>query len=290
MKRSNGNFRLRASRESLAPPGAARAGACTLPTLLSASPAFAKALAKKAAPTRMAFVYVPNGAIPAAWWPTGDGGADFELSPTLAPLAMRNQLQVISGRRRVRGSRSRWRRRSRARAVLPHRGAHQEDGGLGHQGRCFHRPGGRQPDRPPDAFRLAGAHLRRGAQVRRMRFGLRLRLRIQPRVAVGQPAAGARAQSAVRVRAPVRRRAAQRARRQPQAPRRTALHPRLRDGRCEVAEHRPRWPRQAEARSVSDQRARDRAAHRDCQEHAGGESGSSMRPPACPRATRSMSR
>jgi hypothetical protein len=74
-------------------------GACiTLPTLLSASPAFAMKVAKKAAPTRMAFVYVPNGAIPAAWWPAGDGGTDFELSPTLAPLAkVRNQLQVISG-------------------------------------------------------------------------------------------------------------------------------------------------------------------------------------------------
>ena len=74
-------------------------GACiTLPTLLSASPAFAKALAKKAAPTRMAFVYVPNGAIPAAWWPAGEAGPDFALSPTLAPLAnVRNQIQVISG-------------------------------------------------------------------------------------------------------------------------------------------------------------------------------------------------
>src|ERR1044072_2718250 len=74
-------------------------GACiTLPTLLSASPAFAKAVAKKSAPTRMAFVYVPNGAIPAAFWPAGEGGAGFELSPTLAPLAkVRDQLQVISG-------------------------------------------------------------------------------------------------------------------------------------------------------------------------------------------------
>jgi hypothetical protein len=46
----------------------------------------------------MAFVYVPNGAIPAAWWPAGSGGADFALSPTLAPLAkVRSQLQVISG-------------------------------------------------------------------------------------------------------------------------------------------------------------------------------------------------
>jgi len=73
-------------------------GACiALPTLISASPAFAKSAAKKA-PTRMAFVYVPNGAIPAAWWPAGSGGADFALSPTLAPLAkVRSQLQVISG-------------------------------------------------------------------------------------------------------------------------------------------------------------------------------------------------
>jgi hypothetical protein len=74
-------------------------GACiALPTLISASPAFAKAMARKSAPTRMGFVYVPNGAIPAAWWPAGEGGADFALSPTLAPLAnVRSQLQVISG-------------------------------------------------------------------------------------------------------------------------------------------------------------------------------------------------
>ena len=74
-------------------------GACiALPTLISASPAFAKAMARKAAPTRMGFVYVPNGAIPSAWWPAGEGGADFALSPTLAPLAnVRSQLQVISG-------------------------------------------------------------------------------------------------------------------------------------------------------------------------------------------------
>jgi hypothetical protein len=74
-------------------------GACVaLPTLLSASPAFARAVAQKSAPTRMAFVYVPNGAIPASWWPAGEGGADFALSPTLAPLAnVQSQLQVISG-------------------------------------------------------------------------------------------------------------------------------------------------------------------------------------------------
>jgi hypothetical protein len=68
-----------------------------LPTLMSASPAFARSLPKQV-PARMAFVYVPNGAVPAAWWPEGGGGADFALSPTLAPLAkVRNSLQVISG-------------------------------------------------------------------------------------------------------------------------------------------------------------------------------------------------
>jgi hypothetical protein len=45
----------------------------------------------------MAFVYVPNGMIPAAWWPEGDG-ANFALSRTLQPLAnLQGQLQVISG-------------------------------------------------------------------------------------------------------------------------------------------------------------------------------------------------
>lgn len=68
-----------------------------LPTLASLLPGNVLAGAGRA-PTRMAFVYVPNGAIPSAWWPAGEGGADFALSPTLAPLAsVRNQLQVISG-------------------------------------------------------------------------------------------------------------------------------------------------------------------------------------------------
>src|SRR3954462_741740 len=72
--------------------------AIALPTLISASPVFARSAAGKSAPTRMAFVYVPNGAIPAAWWPAGTGGEDFALSPTLAPLAnVQKKLQVISG-------------------------------------------------------------------------------------------------------------------------------------------------------------------------------------------------
>jgi hypothetical protein len=77
------------------------AGACiALPAFESmwALPAMAKSGDGKIAPTRMAFVYVPNGIIPTAWWPTGEGGADFALSPTMAPLAkVRKHVQVISG-------------------------------------------------------------------------------------------------------------------------------------------------------------------------------------------------
>jgi len=73
------------------------AGACiALPAFESMFALPAMAGSGKSAPTRMAFVYVPNGTIPAAWWPAA--GTDFALSPTLAPLAkVQNQLQVISG-------------------------------------------------------------------------------------------------------------------------------------------------------------------------------------------------
>jgi hypothetical protein len=58
----------------------------------------AAARARKIAPTRMAFVYAPNGMIPSAWWPQGAGGKEFMLSPTMQPLErIRGQLQVISG-------------------------------------------------------------------------------------------------------------------------------------------------------------------------------------------------
>ncbi len=67
-----------------------------------ALPAFESAYAldsgRTAPPTRMAFLYIPNGTIPGAFWPAGDGGRDFTLPPTLEPLAgVRHQLQIISG-------------------------------------------------------------------------------------------------------------------------------------------------------------------------------------------------
>lgn len=53
--------------------------------------------AEKAAPNRLAFLYVPNGVNMADWTPTTDG-ADFELTPILKPLEnVRDKLMVLSG-------------------------------------------------------------------------------------------------------------------------------------------------------------------------------------------------
>jgi len=49
------------------------------------------------APLRTAFVFFPNGAIPSAWWPKGEG-TEFEFGATLQPLAdHRQRLQVLGG-------------------------------------------------------------------------------------------------------------------------------------------------------------------------------------------------
>ncbi len=49
------------------------------------------------APLRTAFVYFPNGAIPARWWPEGAGRA-FELNKTLKPLEPhRDRIQLVGG-------------------------------------------------------------------------------------------------------------------------------------------------------------------------------------------------
>src|SRR5438309_3431922 len=78
-------------------------GACiALPAFGSLGPlslraAEAKASGPLAAPLRSAFVYFPNGAIPSAWWPTGEG-KEFALSRTLEPLEQSRQLiQILGG-------------------------------------------------------------------------------------------------------------------------------------------------------------------------------------------------
>ncbi len=61
------------------------------------APAGKLATTASGAPLRTAFVFFPNGAIPSAWWPTGDG-KEFELGATLKPLeSHRPHLQVLGG-------------------------------------------------------------------------------------------------------------------------------------------------------------------------------------------------
>lgn len=48
-------------------------------------------------PLRAAFMFFPNGAIPSAWWPTGEG-TEFTWSRTLAPLEKhKSSVQVLGG-------------------------------------------------------------------------------------------------------------------------------------------------------------------------------------------------
>lgn len=65
--------------------------------LLAADSASRLAATATGAPLRAAFVFFPNGAIPAAWWPSQDG-SDFAFGDTLKPLEPhRDSLQVLGG-------------------------------------------------------------------------------------------------------------------------------------------------------------------------------------------------
>ncbi|HUR58939.1 MAG TPA: DUF1552 domain-containing protein [Opitutaceae bacterium] len=63
----------------------------------AAGPARQVATTATGAPLRTAFLYFPNGAIPAAWWPA-EAGANFTLNRSMAPLAsVKSHLQVLGG-------------------------------------------------------------------------------------------------------------------------------------------------------------------------------------------------
>jgi hypothetical protein len=73
--------------ESLFPMRALAAGASAAPLATTAT----------GAPLRAVFLYFPNGAIPAAWWPEGEE-RDFRLSRTLQPLEpLRDHIQILGG-------------------------------------------------------------------------------------------------------------------------------------------------------------------------------------------------
>jgi hypothetical protein len=69
------------------------------PVRLLAGPAAAEAklaVTATGAPLRAAFIFFPNGAIPAAWWPEGKD-VGFKLSRTLQPLEKSKELVQILG-------------------------------------------------------------------------------------------------------------------------------------------------------------------------------------------------
>lgn len=69
----------------------------SLPSLGAAAAASKLAATESGAPLRTAFVYFPNGAIPASWWPDGTS-ASYRLTRTLQPLeSWRQHIQVLSG-------------------------------------------------------------------------------------------------------------------------------------------------------------------------------------------------
>lgn len=72
--------------------------AVALPYLDAMVPAFAASRAlKRDAPSRLAFVYIPNGVIQEAWTPASEG-AEFEFTRILKPLeAYREDVLVVSG-------------------------------------------------------------------------------------------------------------------------------------------------------------------------------------------------
>ena len=68
-----------------------------LPLLNAMLPSNGWAAGATGAPNRMAFVFVPNGVIVPDWTPKGEG-ADWQLSPTLEPLAsVKDHLCVMTG-------------------------------------------------------------------------------------------------------------------------------------------------------------------------------------------------
>jgi len=68
-----------------------------LPLLDGMFPAFATPWQTSKAARRLAVVYVPNGIVMQNWTPVEEG-ADFSITPTLAPLApFRDQLTVLTG-------------------------------------------------------------------------------------------------------------------------------------------------------------------------------------------------
>jgi hypothetical protein len=88
---------LRGLGASVALPAFASLGVPRLFAAGAAGPGPGLATTASGIPLRTAFVYFPNGAIPASWWPKGEG-TDFQLERTLEPLEpLKDAVQVLGG-------------------------------------------------------------------------------------------------------------------------------------------------------------------------------------------------
>jgi len=145
-----------------------------LPLLDSMVPALAETTnpASKAA-VRMAFIYVPNGIIPAAWTPAGDG-RNFEFQRSMKPLEpFRDHLNVLSGLAQINGRALGDGAGDHARAGATWlTGVHPKNGRRGHPLGRLHRSGRGERAREADAARLARNRSRHAEPRRRLRFRL----------------------------------------------------------------------------------------------------------------------
>src|SRR5436190_14475661 len=74
-----------------------------LPMLDSMVPALAETTGASKSPVRMAFIYTPNGIIPAAWTPAAEG-RNFEFMRAMKPLEpFRDHINVLSGLAQING-------------------------------------------------------------------------------------------------------------------------------------------------------------------------------------------
>ncbi len=88
---------LRGLGACIALPALESLGTLRAAAALAGSKATSLATTATGAPLRTAFLYFPNGAIPADWWPSQEGN-NFALSRTLQPLAdVRGAVQVLGG-------------------------------------------------------------------------------------------------------------------------------------------------------------------------------------------------
>ena len=146
-------------------------------------------------PVRMAMLYMPNGVNVAHWYPKG-AGREFELSPTLEPLAdLKDQILVLSNL---------WNADSKGgdghyvkEAAILTCTTIKKTPGADIAQRRLDGPGGRSESRRSDSAALARARHYPGGRRRRSRRRVHAHLRLAHLLERPRHSARARAQSAV---------------------------------------------------------------------------------------------